>query len=68
MTAAPVSPSEAREAAAVLGALLASLPPATTARERRVREATRAAQRALIKSGSEDRAQEAVSRYYRRQS
>lgn len=48
---APVSPSDAREAAGVLGALLAALPPAKTARERRMRGALREAQRALREPG-----------------
>lgn len=67
MSAAPVSPSDAQEAVAVLDAVLAALPPSKGSRERRMREALREAQRALTKSGSEDRAERAIRRYYARQ-
>lgn len=75
---APVSPSEAREAAAILSAILSSVEPPTgrvgnllREQDRRVRGALRAAQRALAEPDAgdldpEQRALAAARRHYRR--
>lgn len=47
----PQTPSDAREAAEVLGALLTEIPASTAPRERRIRGALRAAIRALREPG-----------------